>query len=296
MDIKTAINNRELKITNLDKTLWPDEGYTKSDLISYYSQVCEYILPFLKERPFVMQRFPDGIYGKSFYQKNCPSYAPEWIETFKHKNTNYVLCNNEETLLWLANQSCIEMHVWMSTYQNELYPDYAVFDLDPMPGITFDQVIKTALLVNSAMEEFSIRGYPKTSGAEGIHIFVPVEPIYTYEEIRLFVQFIFNLVNRITPDLTTQERSIDKRSQRIYLDSLQNARGKTMASPYSLRPKEKAPASMFLTWDEIAKGGFTPSDYNIKTVLSKIEQNKDIHLSIPQDKQNLSNVLSLIKS
>lgn len=294
------INNHDVKLTNLDKILWPEEGFTKADLIKYYLGISPYLLPHLAGRPFVMSRYPNGITAEYFYQKDCPDYAPEWLETYpiynesKDKNIYYVICHNLETLAWLANQACIEMHPWLAKTNNLQNPDLAVFDLDPMPPLGFQDALEIAPLVKEALHEFGLQGYPKTSGATGMHIFVPLEPVYAYREVRDFVHYICRLINKVYPQKTTLERLIENRTGKVYLDYLQNSSGKTMACQYSLRPQPGAPVSTPLTWEEVKDKSWQPADFNIKTILERVKNYGDLYSELLSNRQSLDQVLKLV--
>lgn len=300
MNKLVRVNGNEIKLTNLDKLIWPDERYTKADLIMYYSDISRYLLPHIENRLFVMNRFPDGINNESFYQKNCPDYAPEWVDTFsvrtrsKAEKIDYVVCNNLETLIWLANQACIEMHPWLAKTTNLECPDIAVFDLDPMPPLGFESVIEIALMVKEALLEFGLESYPKTSGSSGMHVYVPLKPLYTYRQVKDFVHFVCRIINRVYPERTTLERLADKRGGRVYLDYLQNTRGKTMACQYSLRPNPGAPVSVPLTWNEVSKGKINPFEFNIKTVLKRVNEIGDLFKEILSKRQMLDNTLEIV--
>ncbi len=297
MQNKITINNKEIELTHLDKEMWPGSGYTKKDLIRYYIEVSPVLLPHLRNRPFVMSRYPDGIDGKMFYQKDCPEYAPDWIETFPvysetskrdDKVTRYILCNNTETLVWLANQACIEMHPWSSGIDKPDYPDIAVFDLDPMPPAVFEDTFDIAVMISDALSQFKLSGYPKTSGSTGIHIFVPILPERPYEQIRNFVEFICRAVHNLRPNITTMERPVKKRGGKVYLDYLQNSPGKTMACQYSLRPNPGAPASAPLSWEEIREKKIRPLDFNINTMAGRIKLVGDLSAGAGNIAQSLS--------
>ncbi|MGI9860463.1 non-homologous end-joining DNA ligase [Moorella naiadis] len=272
----------QLELTNLDKVFWP-EGLTKGDLIRYYVDMAPVILPYLRDRPLVLKRYPDGITGEAFYQKECPAYAPEWIATApiyhadSDKTINYILGNNAATLIWLANQGCIEVHAWLSRAVHLEYPDIAIMDLDPAPGVTFKDVLDIARLVHQALKEFRISCYPKTSGATGLHIFIPLEPRWTFHQVTAAMGYLARLVAGVYPQKATTERSIPKRRERVYLDYLQNVRGRSMAFPYSLRPLPGAPVSMPLTWEEVEKGNFSPADFNIRTARERLQVYGDLY-------------------
>ncbi|HHX87915.1 MAG TPA: DNA polymerase domain-containing protein, partial [Firmicutes bacterium] len=254
-----SVNDRSVNLTNLTKPIWPDQGYTKQDLIRYYIEVSPFLLPHLQGRPLVVQRFPEGIRGEAFYQKNIPEGSPDWIDTCpvtheEGKITRYIIVGNLETLIWLGNQACLELHPWLSSSRTLEQPDFAVFDLDPMEKSTFEQVCRVALVIRDLLAGLDLRCYPKTSGATGIQLYLPLTPTYSYREVRRFVEAICWQVHELRPDITTMERIVEKRQGKIYLDYLQNVRGKTIVAPYSPRPLHGAPVSMPLSWEEVAGG------------------------------------------
>ncbi|HOV78753.1 MAG TPA: non-homologous end-joining DNA ligase [Bacillota bacterium] len=290
-----SVNGFEVKLTNLDKLLWPD-GLTKAHLVKYYAEIAPYILPHLYNRPIVMKRYPDGISGESFYQKEFPDYAPGWIKTqlVKHgeKTVHYIICNNRATLIWLANQACIEMHAWLSRTENLEAPDIAVMDLDPSAGASFSDTLKVALLVGEVFEKFGLKCFPKTSGARGLHLFAPVDPVYSWLQVTAAVRYVAEKVGKMIPDIATTERKISLRNKRVYLDYLQNGRGKTMAFPYSLRPAAGAPVSTPLNWREIEKGDVYPPDFNIKTIFARLSQYGDLYAGVLNLKQSMDELVN----
>ncbi|WP_338818139.1 Bifunctional non-homologous end joining protein LigD [Moorella thermoacetica] len=296
--IRSQLLKRQLHLTNLDKVFWP-EGLTKFDLIKYYVDMAPFLLPYLRDRPLVLKRYPDGITGEAFYQKECPAYAPDWVTTLpvyhadSSKTINYVLCNNEETLIWLANQGCIEVHAWLSRAGRLEYPDIAVMDLDPSAGATFKDVLDIALLVHQALKEFNLSGYPKTSGATGLHIFIPLEPRWTFHQVTAAMGYLARLVAGVYPRKATTERSIPKRKNRVYLDYLQNVRGRSMAFPYSLRPLPGAPVSTPLTWEEVKRGMFSPKDFNIHTTRERLQAYGDLYRGFLAQPNDLEPLLKL---
>ena len=276
------IGKQELKLTNQNKIYFPDDDVTKGDVIAYYQSISQYILPHLKARPQSMNRFPNGIKGLSFFQKDASDETPDWVETQKvfsessDKYINYIICNDKATLAYLNNLGCIELNVWTSKIQKADNPDYLVLDLDPSEKNSFDDVIETALAVKEVLDLAGIEGYPKTSGSSGIHIYIPTNGKYSYEQVKDFGHLLMQMVQQKLPELTTLERSLQKRDKdKIYLDYLQNRRGQTLASVYSLRPKKSAPVSMPLEWAEV-KRGLQPTDFNIYNALNRITEKGDL--------------------
>jgi bifunctional non-homologous end joining protein LigD len=273
------IKGHELKFTNLSKVYWPEDGYTKRDMFNYYYQVAEYILPYLKDRPQSLNRFPNGIHGMSFYQKDVKGKAPSWVKTFPYttgdgEDKEFLVGDDEATLLWMASLGCIEMNPWFSTIQHPDDPDYCVIDLDPDKN-TFDQVIQAAQEVKKILDALGIPGFPKTSGSTGMHIYIPLGAKYSYDQSQMFGKLIVSIVHNELPDFTSLERQIKKREGKMYLDFLQNRPGATIAGPYSLRPKPGATVSMPLHWDEVKKG-LTMRDFTIKNAIARIKSEGDL--------------------
>ncbi len=292
-----TVDGYQVKLTNLEKLIWP-EGLTKAHLVKYYREIAPYILPHLYNRPLVMKRYPHGLGYEPFYQKECPSYAPDWIirHPVEHseKVVNYIVCNNMATLVWLANQGAIEMHPWLSRIENVECPDIAVIDLDPAAGSTFRDVLTIALLVKEALAQFNLQSYPKTSGATGLHIFVPIKPVYSYKTVTKAMQYVAELIVNINPGMATVERKVAQRQGKVYLDYLQNGRGKTMAFQYSLRPLPGAPVSTPLYWDEIEALNIEPGAFSIHNIFSRIKEIGDIYHGVLTNKQTLDALLKLI--
>jgi bifunctional non-homologous end joining protein LigD len=272
--------DQPVALTNMDKVLFPHDGYTKGDLVTYYASVAPLLLPHLADRALSMSRYPNGIDESSFYEKQCPSHAPDWIVTASIDSTHrgepidFVTAPNTETLVWLANMACIEMHPWLSRATTPENPDFAVFDLDPQEGATWDQVVYVAGLINVLLERLGLAGYPKTSGSRGVHIFVPVEPIYTYRQTRRFVESIGRLVVTADPEVATMEWDKPKRGPRVFIDHNQNVGGKTQASVYSVRPRDGATVSTPVTWQELED--VSPEDFTIGTIWDRLRQRGDL--------------------
>ena len=268
------VDNVRVGVTNLDKVYWPAAGLTKFDLLDYYIKIADYILPYLKDRPQSLHRHPNGLLGDSFYQKDHEN-LPNWIETIAivsksaQKDINYLLCQNQAALIYMNNLGCIELHSWHSTIYQLDRPDYAIIDLDPSKENTFEQVIETALVANEILDQIKIKGYCKTSGASGMHIYIPMGGLYTYEEARDFTKLLCLYIQERLPKLTTLERSLNKRGPKIYLDYLQNRKGQTIVSAYSVRPVPEATVSTPLLWSEV-KSGLRVTDFNMKTVPNRL--------------------------
>ncbi|MEJ5961036.1 DNA ligase D [Pedobacter immunditicola] len=269
----------ELKFTNLSKVYWPEDKVTKRDMFNFYYQVADFILPYLKDRPMSLNRFPGGIHGSSFYQKDVKDKAPDWAKTFPYTTSDgeekeYLVGDDEATLLWMASLGCIEMNPWFSRVQSPDNPDYCVIDLDPDKN-TFDQVIEAAQEVKKVLDAIEVPCYCKTSGSTGIHIYIPLAAKYTYDQSQLFARIIVNIVHKNIPDYTSLERMIANRKGKMYLDFLQNRPGATIAGPYSLRPKVGATVSMPLHWEEV-KPGLKMTDFTIFNAMDRLKVEGDL--------------------
>lgn len=288
---QVTIQSREFALSNLDKVLWPEDGYTKGEMINYYVRIAPYLIPHLSQRPLVLTRYPNGISGKSFYQKNAPDYLPEWISTYPWYSSdsdrviNFILAEETAALAWLANQACLEMHPWLSRIGSIDYPDFAVVDLDPSPGSKYQDVIDIALAVKQLLDSLKLRSYPKTSGSLGLHIYIPLENRYTYEETRRFTQTIAAMICNVLPQIATIERTVNRRGTKVYVDYLQNVQGKTLSSVYSIRPRRGAPVSTPLLWEEVPY--VKPADFTIKSILARVEAQGDLFASVLSDHQSL---------
>jgi bifunctional non-homologous end joining protein LigD len=274
------INGQSLKFTNLSKIYWPKEKVSKRDMLNYYYQVAPFMLPYMKDRPQSLNRHPNGINGESFYQKDVTGKVPGWLSTFPyysdadHRKKHFLVCTDEASLLYIASLGCIEMNPWSSRIQAPDHPDWCVIDLDP-DNNKFEQVIETALVTKQVLDSAGIPGYCKTSGSTGLHIYIPLNAKYTYEDSKEFGRRIATLVNRELPKFTSIERPIAKRKGKIYIDFLQNRPQATLATVYSLRPKPGAPVSMPLHWEEVKKG-LTIQAHNIENAIPRLREVGDI--------------------
>jgi len=274
------IAGHQLSFSNLSKVYWPEEGFTKRDMLNYYYQIAPYILPYLKDRPQSLNRYPNGIKGHSFYQKDITGKAPDWIRQFPYttsegEDKNFLVPEDAAGLLYMANLGAIEMNPWNSTIHKPDHPDWCMIDLDPDKGNTFEQVITTAQTVKAVLDELKIKSYPKTSGSTGIHIYIPLGAKYTYDECQLFGKIIATEVQKRLPKFTSIERMTRNRKGKLYIDYLQNRPKATLAAPYSLRPKPGATVSMPLHWEEVKKG-LQMKDFNIQNAIARIQSEGDI--------------------
>lgn len=290
-----------VKITNVNKVFWPEEGLTKGDVINYYQSISKYILPYLKDRPESLYRNPNGINEKGFYHKDAGDEAPDWIESHNifsksvNKNINYIICNNDATLAYLNNLACIEFNPWHSTIKQLDKPDYLIIDIDPSEKNTFEQVIETANVIHDILKSVGAESYCKTSGATGMHVYVPTQKKHTYDQLKDFAHLICMITQKQLPGFTSLDRNLKKRGNKmIYLDHLQNRRGQTIASVYSLRPKKGATVSMPLKWEEV-KYGLSAQNFNIYNSLKRIEKKGDLFSGVLGKGIDLEKCLNLLE-
>jgi len=274
-----AEDRREVTISNPGKVFWPAEGLTKADLVVYYESVAPWLMPYLRDRPLVLTRYPDGIGGKSFYQKDAPGFAPQWIRTARiraeevKRDIDYLVVDDVETLRWVINLGTIPLHVWGSRVQTLEHPDWLVLDLDPK-GAPFANVVTVALTLRRILERLEVPSYIKTSGKTGLHIFVPVGAHYTYEQTRAFARLLATLGVEAAPRIATVERALRARGGKVYIDWGQNGRGQTVVAPFAVRPLPGAPISCPLTWDEVT-ARLDPTRFTIKNARARLEKTGD---------------------
>jgi bifunctional non-homologous end joining protein LigD len=282
---------RPLTVSNIDKVFFPDSGITKGDLIQYYASVADVLLPHLVDRPLSMSRYPNGIADKSFYEKRAPGHAPDWIDTRPVASdsmggtVNYVVAHSRETLMWLANMAAIEVHPFHSHHPTLGMPDYAVFDLDPAEGSTWEQVVSAAKLLRVALDRLELRGYPKLSGARGLHVYVPLDPVHTHERVRTFVDAVGQLMASANGDDITMEWDIPKRKGKVFVDANRNASGQTVASVYSVRPRPGAPISYPIRWEEV--GEARNGDVTVGNLWERLQRHGDLFRPVAEGGQRL---------
>ncbi|WP_031428317.1 DNA ligase D [Flavimarina sp. Hel_I_48] len=277
----------QLPLTHLDKVYWPETGLRKYDLIDYYLNIAETILPYLVDRPQNMHRHPEGIRSEGFYQKDNEN-LPKWAKTVilesksAKKDIEYLVCQNEATLLYMANLGCIELNPWSSRIGSLEHPDYTVIDLDPSQKNSFEEVIETAQCIKDILDKAKIPGFCKTSGSRGLHIYIPLAGNYSYSEARDFTKLICYFVQQRLPKLTTLERTIKKRNGRIYLDCMQNRKAQTLAAAYCVRPKPQAPVSAPLLWKEV-KSGLRIADFTLSNMQERIAEHGDLFKAVLEE-------------
>lgn len=291
---------KSVRITNPDKIYWPKEKITKGDVIAYYRSVAKVILPYLKGRPQSLKRNPNGIADKGFYQKDAGKDAPDFVETVSiysassQRDVEYILCNNAATLTYLNNLGCIEINPWHSVVGSLDKPGYLVIDIDPSEKNTTPQIIETVQAIYEVLQKCGAAAYCKTSGASGMHIYIPLGKKYTYEQARDFAHLVCIQANGLVPDFTTLERNLKKRGkERIYLDYLQNGEGQTIASVYSVRPYAGATVSTPLEWKEV-KQGLAFYDFTIHTLAKRLQKKGDLFTPVLGKGINLAKCLKAL--
>ena len=293
---------RTLKLSNVGKAFWPEEGITKGDLLAYYREVAPVLVPHLRDRPFTMKRYPDGWQGKFFFQKDSPKHRPSWMRTApfpastregERRTIEYAIVDDDLALLWMVNMGCIDMHAWGSRADRPDRPDWVLFDLDPSEGVGFQEAVEVALLVKQALELVGLQGFPKTSGSRGIHILVPVARRHTFSDAHAFASVIASGLARAHPGLVTTEWTKTKR-RGVLVDANQNGAGKTTASVYSVRPRAGAPVSTPLRWDEVVPGLDT-AQFTMDVVLDRVAREGDVFAGVLENRQSLTQALRALK-
>jgi bifunctional non-homologous end joining protein LigD len=293
---------RELRLSNLDKPFWPELGIAKGDLIAYYRDVAEVLVPHLRDRPFTMKRYPDGWQGKSFFQKNAPAHMPDWIPRApfpastrdgEKRIIDYALVNDDLALMWMANMGCIDLHTWASRVDRPDRPDWVMFDLDPSEGATFEQVVEVALLVKQTLDLLELASFPKTSGSRGIHVLVPISRRHSFEEVREFAGIVAGALARAHPGLATTEWAREKR-RGVLVDANQNGPGRTNATVYAVRPRAGATVSTPLRWDEVTPA-LDASAFTMDAVLDRVARHGDLYAGVLSGKQSLKAALKALR-
>ena len=293
-----------VKLSNLDKVFFADEGITKGDLIDYYRAVAPVLLPHLRNRPFTMRRYPDGAYGKAFFQKDAPSHMPEWVSRFRvevstresPRRTKWIeapVVNDEDALLWMVNMGCIDMNTWYSRVDKPDRPDFVLFDLDPSPDVGFKETVEVALIVKQALDALGLVSFPKTSSADGMHVLVPIERRYTFADTREFSEIVGGAIARVHRGLATTEWTKARR-RGVLIDSNQNGEGKTIASVYSVRPRPGAPVSTPLRWEEV-NTDLDPAAFTMDVVLERIRKHGDLFAGVLTTHQRLDKALNALR-
>ncbi len=290
-EARVNVDGHDLKFTHVNKVWYPSDGYTKRDLLNFYTGVAPLLLPHLKDRPLSLKRYPNGIEDEYFFQKNSPASYPEWLRFETIDGVRYVLAENRAALLYLTNQGCIDQNPWMSRTGTLDNPDFILIDLDPQ-DCEYDKIVEAALLVRRTLDKLELEGYPKTTGGDGMHVYIPVEPQYTYEQTKSFAEVIARLAAAERPDLFTTPRSVEKRQKnKVYFDYLQNGEGKTIAAPYVARAYAGAPVATPLTWREV-KPGLSPAQFTIRTAPARFDRVGDLFAGVLTKRQTLDGAMA----
>ncbi|OLD82536.1 MAG: DNA ligase D [Acidobacteria bacterium 13_1_20CM_58_21] len=298
--VTIELDGKRLRLSNLNKVYFPESGFTKRNLLAYYYRMADFILPFLGERPLVLRRYPDGIKGQAFFQKDLREGIPEWFTTMlldsekRGEEIHYATANDRASLLFLTGLGCIDHNPWSSRYADLEHPDYFFFDLDPSEGTDFSVVVTIARVLHEKLEELRLVSFLKTSGATGIHLYIPVEPVYTYEQLRTFAEIVARTVTAEHSNLVTNERSVARRpAGRVLIDVQQNALGRPLAAPYAVRAFPQAPVSTPLLPREL-RPGLRPASLNIKTVFARLKEKGDLWGDFWERRQRLENAIELL--
>jgi bifunctional non-homologous end joining protein LigD len=296
-NVTIELEGKRFRLSNLNKVYFPESGYTKRDLLAYYYRIADYILPFLRDRPLVLRRYPDGIRGQSFFQKNVREGMPEWLQTFPIRSESggedihYAIANDQASLLFLTGLGCIDHNPWSSRRDDLDHPDYLFFDLDPVEGTEFPVVMKVARALYEKLYQLRMQVFMKTSGATGFHLYLPVERGYTYEQLRTFAEIVVRLATVEIPELVTNERVVTKRPRgRVLIDVQQNALGRPLAAPYAVRAFPKAPVSTPLVPSEI-RSNLRPERFNIKTIFARLADKGNLWANFWKSRQRIENAL-----
>lgn len=288
-----TIGDREVEVTQLDKVYWPAEGLTKEDVLAYYRALAPIMLPHLAGRPITVRAFPEGIDEPGFYRRSRPADAPDWVGGVAYrperegKPLDAILIENEASLIWLANAGNIEFHAWSARVPDLDEPDQAILDLDPGEQATFGDVRQAARRVKDAFDQLGLRGYPKTSGGRGLHVYVPLESGHAYEEVRQWVKAFGERLASDHPDVLDTPKRGTHQGDRVTVDYAQNAKGKNTAAPYTVRGLPGAPVSTPLTWEEIASDELQPSDFAMPMVPDRVRKRGDLFAPVLTDRQRL---------
>ncbi len=278
--MQLKIGDKIIQVNNPDKIIYPDDKITKLQVIQYYERIASLMLAYLKDRPLTMHRFPDGISVEGFFQKEIPEYFPSWVERVKLENktggdTTYLLCQNKETLVYIAEQACITPHIWLARYDKPNHPDKIVFDLDPANPEDFETVRETALQLKEVLDRLELTSLVMTTGSKGVHVIIPIQREYTFEQTRQFAQIIAKKIVKNNPEKTTIEQRKNKRTGKLFIDTTRNAYAQTSVAPYALRAKKTAPVATPITWQQLENKNLNAKTYNIKNIFNHIEKTQN---------------------
>jgi bifunctional non-homologous end joining protein LigD len=301
-NVTLELDGKRFRLSNLNKVYFPESGYTKRDLVAYYYSMADYVLPFLKDRPLVLRRYPDGIKGQAFFQKDLREGLPDWFKTVpvdsetRGGQIHYAIANDRASLLYLTGLGCIDHNPWSSCYGDLEHPDYLFFDLDPSESTDFSVVVKVAKALYEKLEELELSVFLKTSGATGMHLYLPIEPVYSYEQLRTFAEIVARMVTAEHANLVTNQRTVARRpAGRVLIDVQQNAQGRPLAAPYVVRAFPKAPVSAPLLPSEM-RASLKPEKLNMKTMLERLKEKGDLWGEFWKRRQLLENAINQLSS
>jgi bifunctional non-homologous end joining protein LigD len=288
------LGDQSIQVTHLERAYWPQAGFTKGDLLGYYREIAPVLLPHLKDRPVTLRVYPQGVEGASYYLRDCSAQAPNWLRRVQYQPKTVghpvplPLIDTAAGLLWFANQGTIEFHLWASHTPDLTLPDQAIFDLDAGEAASFDAVREAALRLHDALEQGGVRGYPKTSGGSGLHVFVPLAPGYTFQRVRAWVKAVGQQLASRYPDLVALAHGGTHRGGRVTIDYAQNSVGRNTAAPYTLRAHLDHPTvSTPLTWAELDAGSIDPVRFSPQVVLQRLKQQGDVFAPVLQADQHI---------
>ncbi len=301
------LNGHEIILSHQDKLYFPKSKITKGELLDYYEKIAPYLLPYIHNRPITMDRYPEGITGESFYQKNAGDYFPNWIqlqkipnksEQRKHDITSYVVCQNIATLVYIANQGCITPHMFLSNIRKLNYPDVLVFDLDPPGKVVknFKIVSDTALLLKNILEQYGLKSYVMTTGSRGLHVRVPIKQEFTFDDVRAFAKSVAEIAISQNPQKLTLESRREKRGRKLLVDIMRNSFGATAVIPYAVRAREKAPVAAPLEWHELKDTKLRSDSYTIQTIFKRLKKMGDEWHAMHKHPQSLKKALVALKT
>lgn len=298
---QVVVDGNKLALTNLQKVYWPEDRLTKGDFVRYHYRMAEVLLPHLKDRPLVLKRYPNGINNKAFYQHNLED-APPFVETWtspandKGERVSYALCNNKASLVYLANLGALQISPWHSRHITSSYPDWVVLDLDPSEGVAYPSICRLALLIRDILQGLALQSYAKTSGSRGIHVYIPLEPVYAHEQATAFAEVVARIAQAQSPQDSTVERMVKNRpAKSVYIDYLQNGSGKTLVGVYTVRARAGATVSAPLAWEEV-EGCVRPAEFTIKTMIERVGDVGDLFLPVLSAKQGLRKALKTLQA
>ena len=291
------VDGREVRLSNLDKVFWPQEGFTKGDLVAYYFNVGPTILPYLAGRPLTLKRMPNGVAGRAFFQKDAPDHTPAWmtrcaIEPEDGRIDEMLVAEARPDLLFIVNLGCIELHPLHSRCERYDRPDYLVVDLDPMAPAGFEEALAVAAHVHVLLERLGLRGYPKTSGATGVQVYVPVDHKHSYDETRELAERMGRLIAEAAPDSVTMEWAVERRGRKVFFDHNMNRRAASLAAAYCVRPEPGATVSAPISWEEVRAGSVRPGDFTMSTIFRRLDRVGDLFRGVVSDGQDLDPVLA----